>query len=70
MINLHPLEVVGRGSETQIWVGEKLNYLMQRVNPLTAKLFNLNFHPLEAVSRWRDPQLQGSENYSDYTKWR
>ena len=29
----------------------------------TAKLFNLNFHPLEVVSRWRDPQLQVSENY-------
>ena len=40
------------------------------VNPLTAKLFNLNFHPLEIVSRWRDPQLQVSENYSDLTKWR
>ena len=36
-------------------------------NPLTAKLFNLNFHPLEIVSRWRDPQLQVSENYSDLT---
>ena len=40
------------------------------VNPLTAKLFNLNFHPLEVVSRWRDPQLQVGENYSDLTKWR
>ena len=40
------------------------------INPLTAKLFNLNFHPLEVVSRWRDPQLQVSENYSDLTKWR
>ena len=39
-------------------------------NLLTAKLFNLNFHPLEVVSRWRDPQLQVSENYSDLTKWR
>ena len=39
-------------------------------NPLTAKLFNLNFHSLEVVSRWRDPQLQASENYSDLTKWR
>ena len=37
-------------------------------NPLTAKLFNLNFHPLEVVSRWRDPQLQVSENYSYLTK--
>ena len=34
-----------------------------RFNPLTAKLFNLNFHPLEVVSRWHDPQLQESENY-------
>ena len=40
------------------------------INPLTAKLFNLNFHPLEVVSRWRDPQLQVSENYLDLTKWR
>ena len=40
------------------------------LNPLTAKLSNLNFHPLEVVSRWRDPQLQVSENYSDLTKWR
>ena len=39
-------------------------------NPLAAKLFNLNFHPLEVVSRWRDPQLQVSKNYSDLTKWR
>ena len=31
--------------------------LYLRFNPLTAKLFNLNFHPLEIVSRWRDPQL-------------
>ena len=40
------------------------------INPLTAKLFILNFHPLEVVSRWRDPQLQVSENYSDLTKRR
>ena len=37
------------------------------INPLTAKLFNWNFHPLEVGSRWRDPQLQVSENYSDLT---
>ena len=37
---------------------------------LTAKLFNWNFHPPEVVSRWRDPQLQVRENYSDLTKWR
>ena len=45
-------------------------FLLWWVNPLTAKLFNLNFHSLEVVSRWRDPQLQVSENYSDLTKWR
>ena len=28
-----------------------------------------NYHSLEVVSRWRDPQLQVSENYSDLTKW-
>ena len=28
-----------------------------------AKLNNLNFQPLEVVSRYRDPQLQGAENY-------
>ena len=33
------------------------NNAQRSVNPLTAKLFNLNFHPLEVVSRWRDPQL-------------
>ena len=41
-----------------------------KFNPLTAKLFNLNSPPIEGVSRWRDPQLQVSENYSDLTKWR
>ena len=25
--------------------------VMEGINPLTAKLFNLNFHPLEIVSR-------------------
>ena len=30
----------------------------------------LNFHSLEVVSRYRDPQLQVSENYSDLIKWR
>ena len=42
-------------------------------NPLSAKLFNLNFHPLEVVSpqlQVVSPQLQVNENYSDLTKWR
>ena len=33
-------------------------------NPSTAKLNNLNFYSLEVVDRYRDPQLQASENYS------
>ena len=45
-------------------------YVKKRFNTLIAKLLNLNFHPLEVVSRWRDPQRQVSENYSDLTKWR
>ena len=28
-----------------------VNYYKKVINPLTAKLFNLNFHPLEVVSR-------------------
>ena len=42
--------------------------VFMRFNPLTAKLFNLNFHQLEVVSRWRDPQLQVSEKFSELTK--
>ena len=30
MSNFHPLEVVDRGSETQLQVGEKLNKLTQQ----------------------------------------
>ena len=30
MHNFHPLEVVGRGSETQLQVGENLNKLTQQ----------------------------------------
>ena len=30
MSNLHPLEVVGRGSETQLQIGEDFNYLIGR----------------------------------------
>ena len=43
--------------------------MSQLINPLTAKLFNLNnFHSLEVVFRRRDSQLHMSENYSDLTK--
>ena len=30
MSDFHPFEVVGRGSETQLQVGENFNYLVQR----------------------------------------
>ena len=36
MSNFHPLEVVDRGSETQLQVGKNLNYLTFRVNIKTA----------------------------------
>ena len=56
-----------------IQMGKKINssdnVTSYSFNPLTARLLNLNFHPLEVVSRWRDPQLQVSENYSYLTKF-
>ena len=30
MSNCHPLEVVGRGSETQLQVGENVNYITKQ----------------------------------------
>ena len=30
MINFHPLEVVGRGSETQLQLGENVNSLIEQ----------------------------------------
>ena len=39
--------------------------LWEKINLCPAKLIYLNFHPLEVVSRYRDPQLQVDENYSD-----
>ena len=33
-----------------------------------AKISYLIFHSLEVVSRYRDPQLQVSENYSAYNE--
>ena len=41
-IHLNPHDFLGRGVKSA---------MQQTVNPLTAKLFNLNFHPLEVVSR-------------------
>ena len=52
-----PHEVVGRGSETQLQVGENVRFLT-----LTLNLFK--FSTLEGMSRYRDPQPQVVENYS------
>ena len=51
MSNFQSLEVVDRRSETQPQVVEKIQKYVSRirVNPLTAKLFNLNLHPLEKM---------------------
>ena len=59
-----------QSSSTRVVKYEKKKLLEMAVNLLIAKLFYLNFHPLEVVSRWRDSQLQVTENYSDLTKWR
>ena len=50
---IHPHVVVGRGSETQLQMGE--NYLFFQSLAI--------FHPLEVVSRYRDPKLQVGANY-------
>ena len=38
------------------------------INPLAANLFKWNFYPFEVVSPRCDPQLQVSEQISDFTK--
>ena len=35
------------------------------INPQSAELIYLNLQPFEVVSRYRKPQLQVAENYSD-----
>ena len=37
-------------------------HLCAYIKPWNTEFFNLNFHSLEVVSRYRDPQLQVSEN--------
>ena len=55
----HLLEVVGRGSETQLQVGENLNYIIYNV----CLNKNINcLHPLEVVGRDSETQLQVGEN--------
>ena len=42
MGNFHPLEVVGRGSETQLQVGENSKYLIQRLAFKALNYFCIN----------------------------
>ena len=44
MSNFHPLEVVGRGSGTQLQVGENLNYLIQLFNHVNGLTLILNIY--------------------------
>ena len=47
MSNFHPLEFVGRGSETQLQVGESENYLIKRFEPLIfTQVHVLNISPI------------------------
>ena len=50
MINFHPLEVVGRGSETQRLVGENLNsfFLGLRVK---GTIINISFHRITNITK-------------------
>ena len=53
MNKFHPLEVVGRGSETQLQVGENLNYLMERFNPFNPEftiVIVIHYKPRIAVA--------------------
>ena len=75
-MGLRPLEILYSNSFSAGTVLTRQNLTYEdgpraiRVNPLTAKLFNLYFHPLEVVDRVSETQLQVSENYSDLTEWR
>ena len=54
-----------------LYVNNVCNYrkFFLTLNPLTAKLSNLNFHSLEVVDRVSETQLQVSEN-STLIIWR
>ena len=60
--NFYPLEVVGRGSETQLQVGENLNYLTYMVPsklgvPLDCAKQRCLLHSItgyNAMTKWRD----------------
>ena len=49
MSNFHPLEVVGRGSETQLQVGENLNYF-KIIRVKTVCLSSVRYNLFELTS--------------------
>ena len=53
MSKFHPFDVVDRGSETQLKVGENLNYLIQRFDHYSGGIDfrrqNLKYRPLPAL---------------------
>ena len=51
MRNFHPLEVVGRGSETQLQVGENLNDLISALVVKTCMLWCIKYHLLLKVEK-------------------
>ena len=64
MTKFYPLEVEGRGGETQPQVGNILiiELTASRVNHYPAKLIYLK-NILKVVFRYRDTQLKVGENY-------
>ena len=63
MSNFHPLEVVGRGSETLLQVGKNVNYWEKMSEMFGLKVNKyVYFHPLEVVGRGSETQLQVGEN--------
>ena len=55
-------------SSYEIWVQKDISVsgfqTLFPFNPYSSELIYLNFQTLEVVSRYRDPQLQVTENYS------
>ena len=43
----------------------KIYFSVARVNPQSTEIFNFNFQSLAVVPRYRDPQLQVTENLFD-----
>ena len=58
------------GNIVMIYIPVYIFMLKQYKTVREKKINAFRPNPLGWRWRWRDPQLQGSENYSDLTKWR